>query len=144
MCPCCVSQVSALLALHVSQINMASHLHPSTSWVSSSKRSLEFSELMFFGRTRKEMSFSLFDSLVVMFAFVPAASCAFAFTFNFFVFFLLPPSHLSLLLLLLFSCSYDFTSFSSIFLSHTQWYIALNVTIMISASAFTSRSFNFF
>ena len=57
MCPCCVSQISALLALHVSLNNRASHLHPSTSCVNSSIRSLEFSDLTIFCSTMKVMSY---------------------------------------------------------------------------------------
>ena len=68
VCPCCVSQISALLALHVSLINIASNLYPSTSWVNSSIRSLEFSDLTFFCSTMKVMYFSLRVSLVVLFA----------------------------------------------------------------------------
>ena len=46
----CVSQISALFGLHVSFMSIASHQYPSVSRISSSIRSLEFKDLVFFGK----------------------------------------------------------------------------------------------
>ena len=72
--------------------------------------------------------------------FSAAAACAFAFTFCIFFAFLLPPSHFALLQL--FSFSFELASRSFAYVSDTDWYVTFNVTITLSASAFSSRPFN--
>ena len=58
VCPWRVSKTSAFSCLHDSLTKRASHLHPSTSRINSSTRSLEFSDLTFFCSTMKVTSFS--------------------------------------------------------------------------------------
>ena len=94
---------------------MASHLHPSTSWVSSSKRSLEFSELMFFLRMMKIMSFSLFWLTWCLVRFGAAASCTFVFMFKIFCLLFCCHHHIFLCCCCFFSFTFDFASFSSTF-----------------------------
>ena len=142
MCPWCVSQISSLLTLHVSQIKITCHLYPSTSWVSSSKRSLEFSDLMFFCRTMKVMSFSLFDSLVVLSALILLLLVSLLSFSIFLSSFYCHPHIFSTAATL--SVFLWFRFFFINFLSHTQWNVSLNVTITMSVSVFSSRSVSFF
>ena len=71
VCPWRVSQISAFSDLHVSFIKRASHLHPSTSRINSSTRSVEFSDITCFCRTIKVASlscpFSRFTSVLTFF-----------------------------------------------------------------------------
>ena len=131
MAPCCVSRISALFDLHISPINWASHLHPSTSESTLQIVHLSSATSHYFGSTMKATSFSPFVSLVVLFVslllpLVPLLSLS----ASFFIFVLLPsPSAAALFFL------FWFQSIFFIFVSHAGWYVTL------STSAFTSRFF---